>query len=169
MLRIDEMPEFRKLNSKKFIQVKPIDTISSVLKKMAAADVHGVTIVKDKKPIGIFTENDALKKILLGKVKLTDNIETVMTKNPKTLKTSHRTGDAIEVMKKGNIRYLPIIDDHGNLAGMISLRDLVSLDWEDLWIKLKRRGLVEFFQSSQAFVLLSAALIYIAVVVTILL
>lgn len=166
MLRIDEMPEFRTKNSPKFVTAAPSDTIKSSILKMSKAGVHGVTVVKNKKPVGIFTETDVIKKVILGKVKMTDKMQTVMTKKPKTLTADHHAGDAIELMRKGNFRYLPIVDHNKNLRGIVSQHDLMALDLKEMFLKSAHRGIMDFFKLSPIYILLLAIMIYIAFVVT---
>lgn len=47
-----------------------------------------------------------------------------MTKNPVTVKAGDGIKDAIEKMKKGHFRHLPVVDDTGSLVGMLSDRDI---------------------------------------------
>ena len=47
-----------------------------------------------------------------------------MTKNPVTVKPNDAIKDAIEKMKRGRFRHLPMVDDEGKLIGMISDRDI---------------------------------------------
>jgi CBS domain-containing protein len=47
-----------------------------------------------------------------------------MTKNPVTVKPRDAIKDAIEKMKHGRFRHLPVVDDDGKLIGMISDRDI---------------------------------------------
>lgn len=47
-----------------------------------------------------------------------------MTKNPVTVKSRDAIKDAIEKMKKGRFRHLPVVDDERKLIGMISDRDI---------------------------------------------
>src|SRR3970040_3102760 len=47
-----------------------------------------------------------------------------MTKNPVTVKPDDAIKEAIEKMKRGRFRHLPVVDDEGKLVGMISDRDI---------------------------------------------
>lgn len=47
-----------------------------------------------------------------------------MSKDPVTVRATDGINVAIEKMKKGHFRHLPVVDDHGKLIGMISDRDI---------------------------------------------
>jgi CBS domain-containing protein/predicted CoA-binding protein len=47
-----------------------------------------------------------------------------MTRNPVTVKVGDALKDALDKMKRGRFRHLPVIDDAGKLIGMISDRDI---------------------------------------------
>jgi acetoin utilization protein AcuB len=47
-----------------------------------------------------------------------------MTKNPVTVKPGDTLKEALDKMKKGRFRHLPVVDEEGKLIGMISDRDI---------------------------------------------
>jgi acetoin utilization protein AcuB len=53
-------------------------------------------------------------------------VEDIMTKNPRTIGLNDSAGDAIEALQSMDVRHLPVVDDQGELLGMISDRDLGS-------------------------------------------
>ncbi len=83
-------------------------------------------IVAGKKVIGIFTEQDALKRGLLAKTDPKTPIEKLMTPNPTVLKIEDTLAFAIRLMHDGKYRHLPIVDEAGDLIGLISVRDIVA-------------------------------------------
>lgn len=52
----------------------------------------------------------------------------VMTPDPVTLTAQATIEDAADLMRERNIRHVPVVDDKGALAGMVSDRDLGYLD-----------------------------------------
>ena len=52
----------------------------------------------------------------------------VMTKDPMTLTAQATVGDAADLMHERDIRHVPIVDRQGALIGIVSDRDLGSLD-----------------------------------------
>ncbi len=51
-------------------------------------------------------------------------VEGRMTRNPVTVKAGDGIKDAMEKMKRGHFRHLPVVDDEGRLIGMLSDRDI---------------------------------------------
>ncbi|HYP76771.1 MAG TPA: CBS domain-containing protein [Polyangiaceae bacterium] len=51
-------------------------------------------------------------------------VRDVMTKDVATLERNEKLAVADDVMRLGRIRHLPIVDDEGNLAGIVTQRDL---------------------------------------------
>jgi acetoin utilization protein AcuB len=79
----------------------------------------------------------------------------VMTENPRTVLASDVIGDALEVLQMQEIRHLPVVDDDGNLVGMLSDRDLGPLmrtfiegeEAQRRILPLSRRRVVDFMSS----------------------
>jgi CBS domain-containing protein len=51
-------------------------------------------------------------------------VQDVMTKNVMVAKESDKLTDAAEMMKELNVGVLPVVNDHGNLMGVITDRDI---------------------------------------------
>lgn len=51
-----------------------------------------------------------------------------MTENPRIVQVNDTIGDAMEVLQTMDFRHLPVVDEHGELVGMLSDRDLRALD-----------------------------------------
>ena len=81
---------------------------------------HGVDI------IGIFTERDALTKVVEMGVDFKTPIDKLMTKDPKVLTPQHSVADAIRLMHKGGYRHVPIVAGPGQVMGVCSVRNVVN-------------------------------------------
>ena len=53
-------------------------------------------------------------------------VQDRMTKNPFTVKLEQSISDAREILKKENIRRLPVIDAHGHLTGILTEKDILQ-------------------------------------------
>jgi len=51
-------------------------------------------------------------------------VKNAMTKDPFTIDPEAPLGTAIDVMRTNNVRHLPVVDDAGQLIGIITDRDL---------------------------------------------
>lgn len=81
-----------------------------------------VLVVEDSKLTGIFTERDIVKLGAAGANSLGLTVADVMTRQPITLKLSdaHDIFTAIFTLRQHQIRHLPVVDDRGQLQGIIT-------------------------------------------------
>ncbi|MBI2481233.1 MAG: CBS domain-containing protein [Planctomycetia bacterium] len=92
-----------------------------------------VVIDDDKKPIGIVTDRDLVERVL---AKFLDpgatTVGQVMTQAPETVSEQDAIEHAITVMRRERCRRLPVVDDKGELVGLLSLDDVLQLLAEEL-------------------------------------
>jgi IMP dehydrogenase len=73
--------------------------------------------------IGFIHKNMSIER-QAAEVKKVKRSESGMIKDPVTLKISAKLGEALQVMKEFRIGGIPIIDDNGKLAGILTNRDM---------------------------------------------
>jgi CBS domain-containing protein len=106
--------------------VSPDTTVYEALEKMSAHDVGSILVMEKDKLLGIFTERDYLKKVVLHKrSSKTTPIKEIMTPNPVCVGPGDSLDDALAIMTKQHCRHLPVIEE-GNLTAIISIGDLVK-------------------------------------------
>jgi CBS domain-containing protein len=99
--------------------------VKKAVKLMNKHEIGCLIVVKKRKPTGIVTERDMLKRILLEskdpeKIKVSE----IMSKPLIVGKPQMDIEDAVKLMFKRNIKKLPVADnDH--LVGLVTLTDLV--------------------------------------------
>jgi CBS domain-containing protein len=106
---------------------------------MTKRRIGAVMVVDGAKLVGIFTERDAMTKVVGASrdpdaVRLAD----VMTRNPDTIAPDRPAREALEMMRKHGYRHLPVVDGT-DLIGMISVRDLYAVALGELEENLKER------------------------------
>jgi len=108
------------------IQVSPDATVREAAKAMAESNVGCAAILDNEKLVGLFTERDVLKRVLLMDLK-TDEVKVaeVMTREIITGAPDMTSRDARALLKEHHIRHLPVVDADGSLCGVLSIRDLV--------------------------------------------
>lgn len=106
--------------------VAPEDSIMAAVEKMCDTGVGAVVVEKNGDLIGIFTERDLLTRVVRpGVSTLNTPIAKVMTKNPNVALAEMEASEAFEFMTEKNIRHLPVVDQHGKLQGILSIRHLM--------------------------------------------
>ncbi|ATE59562.1 CBS domain-containing protein [Thauera sinica] len=101
-------------------------SVRQASQRMAAERVGSVMIVSGDKLIGIFTERDALTRVLAaGRDPETTRLADVMTANPQTVAPDRPLGHAMHLMTEGGFRHVPVVVD-GRPIGMVSARDALG-------------------------------------------
>ena len=114
------------LNPNQPLTVEPSDLIGAVLKKMVEKSIGCVMIVEGEQLLGIFSERDALMKLNVDAMRMSDQpIQSVMTANPITLEAKDKIAYALHKMNVGGYRHVPILTK-GKLTGVISIRDILA-------------------------------------------
>jgi CBS domain-containing protein len=111
------------------LQVFSVTESSSVLEAlhlMMEKNISALLITEDQRLLGIFTERDYARKIILhGKSSADTPVKEVMTADPITVKPTDSIDLCMEIMTEKHIRHLPV-ENEGQLLGMVSIGDVVK-------------------------------------------
>ncbi|MFK5954942.1 MAG: CBS domain-containing protein [Planctomycetota bacterium] len=111
---------------KRVVSISPQATVRDAAKAMAEANVGAAAIMDGTKLVGLFTERDVLKRVLLQNLNVDKVcVEDVMTRELICAEIGHTTSDARFLMRRHHIRHLPVLDAVGQLVGVLSIRDLI--------------------------------------------
>src|SRR5215470_11421635 len=106
--------------------VEPTMIVYNAIEIMAQKNIGGLLIVENEKLVGIFTERDYARKLILkGKSSKDTPIGDLMTPNPFTVSPENSIQDCMNLMVAKHIRHLPVVDN-GTLVGLISIGDVVK-------------------------------------------
>src|SRR3954467_11885988 len=103
------------------IAVTADTTVLNVLKVMAEKNIGSVVVTENGKYIGLVTERDYARKIILmGKHSDDTKVGEIMSTSLPRITPSSTIETCMLVMSDNNIRYLPVFDDEDRLCGIIS-------------------------------------------------
>ena len=106
--------------------VHPDDTVLDAIKMLAEKDIGALIVIKDDKPVGIFTERDYARNVYLkGKSSLDTAVRDVMVAPVICVKPDQTVDKCMALMTAKRFRHLPIMDGD-ELVGMVSIGDLVK-------------------------------------------
>ena len=110
-------------------------SVSDVRKVFAKEGFHHMPVVSGKKLIGMITASDILGISVEGvpsDVRSMDayldhqfSIEKLMRQDLKTLPRKSTIAEAAEALSEGTFHAVPVVDDDGNLEGLITSTDLI--------------------------------------------
>lgn len=122
----------------------PADTtVIAAARLMRDNRVGAVMVVENGRLAGVFTERDALFRVIAeGRDVEATKLTEVMTRNPQTIHPDKPFADALHLMYEGEFRHVPVVED-GRPVGMISARDALGPELEDFIYELLRRNQAE--------------------------
>lgn len=102
------------------------NTVFEALELMAEKNIGAVLVLENNALIGIFSERDYARKVILqGRGSRDTLIRDVMTSKVITVETEDKIEDCMQIMSDKHIRHLPV-NQQGVLVGIISINDIVS-------------------------------------------
>ena len=114
------------------VSVSPMAAVRDAAKAMAEANVGAVAIMDGGQLIGLFTERDLLRRVLLQNLDVDKvQVSAVMTKDLVTARPDDNAATAAKLMREHHIRHLPVVDED-TLLGILSIRDLIREEVQEL-------------------------------------
>jgi CBS domain-containing protein len=104
----------------------PDAPVFNALELMAEKDIGALVVVENGKLVGIFSERDYARKVILkGKASRNTPVKEIMTADVITIRPQQTVEECLSIMERHRIRYLPVVDS-GKLLGMISIGDVLN-------------------------------------------
>jgi Predicted signal-transduction protein containing cAMP-binding and CBS domains len=101
-------------------------SVLDALRIMMEKNISALLVMEDGQLLGIFTERDYARKIILqGKSSKDTPIRDVMTENPYTIGPEEAIDRCMTLMTNKHFRHLPVVAGN-RVVGMISIGDLVK-------------------------------------------
>ena len=114
-------------------------SVSDAAQLMASARVGAVMVVDSEKLVGIFTERDAVFRVIApGLEPRTTNLADVMTPSPLTVDPERSFGFALQLMHEHGFRHVPVVEND-RPVGIVSARDALDPEMEDFICEAQRR------------------------------
>ena len=123
----------------KLLIAPPDTTVSKAAKLMAKKNVGAVMVVENEHLVGIFTERDAVFRVIAkGRDTETTMLTEVMTPAPQTVDPDRSFGYALLMMHENGFRHVPVIEN-GKPIGIVSSRNALDPDMEEFVAEAQRR------------------------------
>jgi CBS domain-containing protein len=116
------------LESKRYsvVSVAPSSTVLEALKVMAEKEIGAVIVIDDGHLVGIFSERDYARKVVLqGKSSKDTPVREIMTEKVVCVRPEQTIEDCMGLMTDKRIRHLPVLE-HKKVIGVISIGDVVK-------------------------------------------
>ncbi len=104
----------------------PDTTLGEAALAMQSSDLGSLAVVEGTSLLGLVTERD-LRNAIAGGIDLgSTRVSEVMGVEPDTFDPDLDVWDAAAWIAESGYRHLPVVDDEGQLLGVVSLRDLLK-------------------------------------------
>ena len=123
------LEDFLKLNKNRQIwTISKGQSVMQALILMSEKNIGAIVIVDNNDlPIGIFSERDYARKIILkGKSSKDTLLDEVMTKELITITRDYKVEQCMEIMNEKRIRHLPVLENK-KIVGIISIGDVLKI------------------------------------------
>lgn len=112
------------LAHKEVVTAETDDDLTTVVEKMRDEEVGSVVIVAEDEPISIVSDRKIAMAATDGDIQ-NRTVEEVMTEDLITAHIDTDVDELVKTMSEAGIRRVPIVDDEGSLAGLVSMDDLL--------------------------------------------
>jgi IMP dehydrogenase len=129
MPREKQIEEVRKVKrgeeiiNREVLTASPHQTIESAWRMMSEQGVTGIPIIDDSKLVGIISRRDVRPIV---KLEPTKKISDVMTRSLVTAGENVTVEEAIDIMYEHKVERLPVINEKGNLVGIILMQNILE-------------------------------------------
>jgi len=108
------------------VTVTPATPVFDAVKLMAEKNIGALLVLEDQKIVGIITERDYARKIvLMGRSSKETPVREIMTFPVMYVRPDQSNEECMALMTDNRLRHLPVVDQ-GRLVGLISIGDLVK-------------------------------------------
>lgn len=105
--------------------VDPDAPVLEAIQRMADYSVGALLVMKDQQLIGIVSERDYARKVILrGLTSSETPVRQIMTSPVISIEPGHAVHDCMQLMTEKRIRHLPVVEA-GRVVGVLSIGDLV--------------------------------------------
>jgi CBS domain-containing protein len=107
--------------------VTPGDSVFQALSLMAMHDVGALLVLDGEDLVGIFTERDYARKLILhGKSSKETLVSEIMSDKVAYVTLSATVDECMALMTEKHFRHLPVLSEDGEVIGIVSIGDLVK-------------------------------------------
>ncbi len=109
------------------VTVAPDDTVYEALTLLARHDIGALLVLEGGRLVGIFSERDYARKIVLhGKASKDTKVREIMSDKLSCVTPSQTVEECMALMTDKHVRHLPVLNPDGSVLGILSIGDLVK-------------------------------------------
>ena len=164
-LKIKDRPEFKRKSP--VLTFAPQETVFAAVQVMSEKNYGAAVIIApDRKPVGIVTERDFMRRLLSQqRDPKTTLLSEIMTTDLKLAREDDDLLDWLRQMSNDRFRHLPVVDEHGALVSIMSQGDFVSYTWPQLIGRVTEQAKATFNINPSIFTAVGTLIIFMLVAI----
>src|SRR5437763_12630747 len=103
-------------------RITPDQPVSEAIDRMKEQNVGCLVVCEAGRLVGILTERDLMIRVIARGLALSIHVGECMTPDPVTVALKESIRAAVDRMQQGNYRHLPVLDEQGELVGILSIK-----------------------------------------------
>jgi CBS domain-containing protein len=103
------------------------ERLADAARRMQEQRVGALAVLDGERIVGIITERDLVRALATSADPASERVAAYASTQMKTAALEEDSSEVARRMLETGIRHLPV-DDHGRLVGMVSMRDLLTLE-----------------------------------------
>lgn len=109
------------------VTVGPGDAVLDALTLLAKFDIGALLVLEHGKLVGIFSERDYARKIILkGKASKDTQVREIMSDKVNCVTLAQTVEECMALMTDRRVRHLPVLGPDGEVLSILSIGDLVK-------------------------------------------
>jgi CBS domain-containing protein len=106
--------------------VSPDESVFEAMRLMAEKDIGALVVIAGETPVGIVSERDYARKVVLqGRSSKDTPVSEIMTSPVLSVGPNHSVDDCMRIVTTERIRHLPVVQGE-KVVGVVSIGDLVQ-------------------------------------------
>lgn len=106
--------------------ISPDRSVYDALEELEEKNLGSLVVVENKKLIGVFTERDYARKVILkGRSSKETLVRDIMSSSPLFVSPDNTLNDCMQLMTDKFVRHLPVLENN-ELIGVVSIGDIVK-------------------------------------------
>jgi CBS domain-containing protein len=124
---VDDVASILDTKGSDVLQIEGSATVLDAIKRMVEANVGSLLVFEEGKLAGIVTERDYLRRVTLeGRDEKETPVREIMTAPLVYVTPETSIEECMAVMTERRIRHLPVLTDGRDVAGIVSIGDVVK-------------------------------------------